>query len=313
MNFRLRMLIPVIIVDALLFVYGLFTYVFFLRSNFLVREQNLNSQPLIIMGNGPSLSNDMPGIQKRRSEVKLCVVNLFANSELFFQLRPDFYVLADPVYWRQDVGIQHQEDNQQLISNLLRVSWDMTVICPEEGFDYFSNVLRGNVNIKIEKVKDNWMDFRTDFVGVLALRSLFFTPNFVNVLVLALWSGIIKGFGEIEIYGADFSSFKAINIDQDSNQLTIGTPHFYTKDNERVVLQEKYPGQKVKLIHTRMYQIALAFKQMYLLSKLADRKGVSILNGSTFSYLDCFDRPQSSSGINHDGIDRGSTDKSSAP
>ena len=245
------------------------------------------------MGNGPSLSNDIPVIQERRSEIRVCVVNYFANSELFLHLRPDFYVLADPVFWRQDIGTQHKESNQKLIENLLEVSWDMTIICPEQGFNFFSNVLKGNINIKIEKVSDNWMDFRSDFFSVLALRSSFFTPNFVNVLILALWSGITKGFGEIEIYGADFSSFKEINVDQDSNNVTIGTRHFYTKDNVKVALQEKYPEQKVKLIHTRMYQIALGFKQMYHLSKLADRKGVSVINGSSFSYLDCFDRVQS--------------------
>ena len=116
--------------------------------------------------------------------------------------------------------------------------------------DFFSNILQGNVNIKIERVKDNWMDFRSDFFSVLALRSSFFTPNFVNVLILALWSGITKGFCEIEIYGADFSSFETLNVDQDSNHVTVGTRHFYSKDDVKVVMQEKYPGEKVKLIHT---------------------------------------------------------------
>ena len=115
------------------------------------------------------------------------------------------------------------------------------------------------------------MDFRSDFFSVLALK-FFFTPNFVNVLILALWSGITKGFCEIEIYGADFSSFETLNVDQDSNHVTVGTRHFYSKDDVKVVMQEKYPGEKVKLIHTRFYQIALGFKQMYLLSKLAERK-----------------------------------------
>ena len=295
MIFRLRMLIPIIIVDLLLYIYGLFSYVFFLRFSSLGKDPNFKSQPLIIMGNGPSLSSDIPSIIKRRPEVRVCAVNYFANNELFVQLRPDFYVLADPIFWRQDIGTQHKESNQQLIENLLQVSWDMTIICPEQGFDFFSNILRGNVNIKIERVKDNWMDFRSDFFSVLALRSSFFTPNFVNVLILALWSAITKGFCEIEIYGADFSSFKTFNVDQDSNHLTVGTRHFYSKDDVKVVMQEKYPGEKVKLIHTRFYQIALGFKQMYLLSKLAERKKVSVLNGSAFSYLDCFDRVQTSS------------------
>ena len=63
----------------------------------------------------------------------------------------------------------------------------------------------------------------------------------------------------------------------------------------KIALTKSESGEKVKLIHTRFYQIALGFKQMYLLSKLAERKKVSVLNGSAFSYLDCFDRVQSSS------------------
>ena len=58
------------------------------------------------MGNGPSLSSDIPGIIKRRPEVRVCAVNYFANNELFVQLRPDFYFLADPIFWNdQDIGM----------------------------------------------------------------------------------------------------------------------------------------------------------------------------------------------------------------
>ena len=300
MRSSLRRLIPVIIVDVMLCVYGVLAYVFFWRNHPRVIEQNAESQTLVILGNGPSLSDDISGILRRRAEIRVAVVNYFANSELFSQLRPDFYVMADPIFWRQDIGTQHKESNEKLVANLLKVSWCMTVICREQGCEFFSNALAGNGNIRVEKIKDNSMDFRTDFFSVLSLRSPFFTPNFVNVLILALWSGITRGFRGIEIYGADFSSFKSLNVDQHSNYSTNETRHFYNKDSAKVEAQEKYPARKRKLIHTRMYQVALAFRQMYLLSRVARKRGISVVNGSSFSYLDCFDRIQPSLASDYD-------------
>ena len=80
-------------------------------------------------------------------------------------------------------------------------------------------------------------------------------------------------------------------------------PAILHKDSAKVEVQEKYPARKIKLIHTRMYQVALGFRQMYLLSRVARKRGISVVNGSSFSYLDCFDRVRPS--LNDESVKRG--------
>ena len=45
------------------------------------------------------------------------------------------------------------------------------------------------------------------------------------------------------------------------------------------------------MIHERLFNISLMFKQIYLLSELAKAKGLKVINYTNNSYLDCFPRP----------------------
>ena len=54
----------------------------------------------------------------------------------------------------------------------------------------------------------------------------------------------------------------------------------------------KYKDQKKEtMVHERLFNIALMFKQIYLLSELARIKGLKVINHTNNSYLDCFPRP----------------------
>ena len=132
---------------------------------------------------------------------------------------------------------------------------------------------------------------------LFALKRCFCTPNFGRgVLILALWYGILIEKKEIEIYGADFSQFKEFKIDQNTNETTVLPMNFY----ERIDGQKEYKykikkgGEKQDgeyKIHIRLFNMYLMFKQMFLLSELAKIKGISVINYTYKSYLDCFDRP----------------------
>ena len=58
----------------------------------------------IILCNGPSLTKDMQKIQNRSNGADLYCVNSFATTEYFKKLKPSFYVLADPMFWRDDIN-----------------------------------------------------------------------------------------------------------------------------------------------------------------------------------------------------------------
>ena len=75
------------------------------------------------MGNGPSLKNDIDNLLKHKSQMDFCVVNYFANTEFFKELKPSHYVLIDPVFWNNQINENIKNDNNILIQNLLAVDW----------------------------------------------------------------------------------------------------------------------------------------------------------------------------------------------
>ena len=118
------------------------------------------------------------------------------------------------------------------------------------------------------------------------------TPNFGrNVLILALWYGIFINKKNIEIYGADFSAFKELEVDQKTNEIYHNHNHFYNKIDGEKRKELKYKNPQERKIHERLFYLSVMFKQMYLLSEIAKNKGLKIVNYSSNSYLDCFPRP----------------------
>lgn len=49
-----------------------------------------------ILGNGPSLNEDISQIVAKRKNTSLMAVNGFAGTDLFIKLKPDYYTIVDP-------------------------------------------------------------------------------------------------------------------------------------------------------------------------------------------------------------------------
>ena len=244
----------------------------------------------VILANGPSLNTDIERVIKAKIRSEVYVLNYFASTKYFQQIKPQYYVLADRVFWSQHVNDEFRKDNEKLFLNLDKVDWKMNIICPEKGFKWLSERLRENDNIKILKVKSASIEYKTEKINLFSLNQNITTPNFINGLVMMLWHAIYRKRFDIEIYGADFSLFKEYYIDQETNDLYSSFSHFYKNTDAQNNAGNKYPGEPKKMLHTRLYQQWLGFYQMYLLSKIAKIKKIKITNFSSNSYLDCFDR-----------------------
>jgi hypothetical protein len=219
-----------------------------------------------------------------------CVVNYFANTEYFKDLKPSQYVLIDPVFWKDKINENIKSDNDKLIKNLLEVDWKIELICRADGYKKIQGQLSPNLNILVKPMKNNWFDLRTKKANIFAMRFCLSTPNLVNVLIAAIWHALISGRKNIEIYGADFSSFKELQVDQSTNRVFTSSSHFYQESHNLAAVKEKYTGVPPKMINIRFYQIWLGFRQIYYLSEVAKVWKVSVSNKSSFSYIDCFKR-----------------------
>lgn len=276
--------------DFLLLIIALLYKFISFDFSFFPKKTKKSQRVLAILGNGPSLKKDLIEINKLKNELDFCAVNNFANTDLFYQLKPSTYVIVDPVFWRSDVNKNFAESNSLLLKNLLNIHWPMVLVCGEGGFDVFQDHLRDNPNVTVHLLQDRWIDLRSKKVNISALRFRLMTPNFVNVLIAALWHAMINGRKNIHIYGADFSSFKAFEVDQQTNIVSTEYSHFYTEGLEKQLVEQKYVGMKPKNISTRLNQVTLSFREMYFLSRLAYYWNVKIINRSVYSLLDCFQR-----------------------
>ena len=89
---------------------------------------------------------------------------------------------------------------------------------------------------------------------LFALQSRFFSIPNVNSVVTLIWYSIICNYSEIYIYGADFSGFKSINVNQKTNYVSVPVKHFYKNSKAEKDSSNKYQAKKNKSLGERLYQ-----------------------------------------------------------
>lgn len=245
---------------------------------------------IMLLANGPSLKNDISSVIKESSVSEVYVLNYFAITEYFDEIKPENYVLTDRMFWNENANDDIKKDNEELFLLLNKVDWKMNIICPDSGYKSISDRLAQNIYIKVLKVHSVNIEFKNEKINLFALNKNIITPHFINGLVMVLWHAMHQKKQDIEIYGADFSLFKEYYIDQKTNELFNTASHFYKNTEAQNNASYKYPNEPKKMMHTRIYQQWSSFYQMYLLSKLAKIRNIKVTNFSSNSFLDCFER-----------------------
>lgn len=234
---------------------------------------------LIVMGNGPSLTYAIENEKDALEQNKLLAVNFAANAEVFYDLKPDFYVMADPVFFTQ----LSNENVARLWQNFAeRIDWDITLFIPTKAKLPVS--VRSNVKVQ-----------RFNFVGVegfawfeqMAYASGRAMPRPRNVLIPSIMVGLQLGFKTIYLAGADHSWSKTLEVAEDNTVVSV-QPHFYAdnkSEHERVASVYK----DIRL-HEIMYSFYVAFKSYFKIRRYAESKGAEVFNSTPGSFIDAFER-----------------------
>lgn len=276
--------------DIILLFYAILAKIFLNRfeykKNYSTKKKNNKT---IIIANGPSLKNDMKYVISQKKKSDFYCVNYFASHKEFKIIKPKYYAFSDPLFWRKDVNVNYRRNNIKLYKNLLKINWQMILLCPYEGADIVSQKLKKNKFIRVIPVKTNFFNFKTEKLNVFALSTGIATPMFINVLILSLWDAIKRELPHIEIYGADFSAFKELEVNQKTNKVSSKFSHFYKNTKAESNAGTKFYYRRKKL-HQSLYSVWIAFYQMYLLSIVAKKYKIKVVNCSSNSYLDIFER-----------------------
>lgn len=237
---------------------------------------------IVIMGNGPSLADTIRDNRRLLEVFPTLAVNFAAIAPEFSELRPEFYLLADPHFFKDS-----DEGNlAQLRARLATVSWPMTLFVPRTARKKALSLYASNPNITIRCFNFvgaegfGWLE-RAAYASRMAM------PRPRNVLVPSIMVAITEGFSKIIIVGADHSWMKTIWV-TDENEVVSVQPHFYTESQaEESRIRHDYRNRK---LHDVVQSFAIAFKSYHKIANFAASKGVSIINATPGSFIDAFQR-----------------------
>ncbi len=250
---------------------------------------------LLILGNGPSLNRSIEKSLDKIQNYDLMCVNFFALYEYFETLRPQYYVLADPVF-----GAEYNQLSDKL-TNLINVfqnktSWNMVLFMPENARkSVFAERLENISNIKIvfyNKLNIFFTKHEYAFNKTLLFKLLakdLISPPAINVLCVCEAIGIYYGYKQIFLIGADHSWHEEFKLDQKTNDLYISDTHFYS--NQSDILLGQY-SDDVSNLGINFSFIAAAMNQHQFIKEYAQWKGVQIFNASEKSWIDVFERKE---------------------
>ncbi len=257
-----------------------------LQSKFCTRmpSQFSNAEELLILANGPSLNATVagsPGFVKGKT---LLVVNFCVTSPMFEELKPELYLIADPLFWIVP------EKRKQLFGELARkTTWPMTLFMPMRALKNkdWKPMLAGNTNITVRIYNTTPIEGFQTFCNSIFRRG-WGVPRPHNVLIPSIAMGLRLPFKKIYLAGADHSWLPEITV-TDDNVVLMHQKHFYDQNKSKAatVTQENLNTAR---LHTILYHMHVAFKSYFVLDAYARSLGKEVINITPGSYIDAFKR-----------------------
>ena len=250
------------------------------------------SRRLAVLGNGPSLRDELPRLIARREweRTDMMAVNFFALGDEFTVVRPQYYVLSDPQFFRRAGRSERVENLYRALGE--RVNWPMTLYVQyynPEQFDYRAAV-GDNPNIRI--VPFHTLVFR-------GLRSVEFwcyrhglgSGNFGTVVQNGEFIGLLLGYRQIDLYGVDHTLLDGLTVD-DRNRLCRTQSHYYDSAPtvpEPIFVNATDPPRPYTM-HTYLAETAELFRGHEVLRDYARSIGARIVNRTRGSMIDAYER-----------------------
>ena len=255
--------------------------------------QNMHPEGrMLILGNGPSLREQMPRLieQEAWKSSDIMAVNFFSTSEEFSILKPKYYILSDPQFFRK----AGYNDRVEMMYKALaeKVSWPMTLYVQyynPEKFDYAA-AIGHNPNIKIVRFHTLvFHGFRN--VEFWCYRNGLGSGNFGTVVQNGEFVAMLLGYRTIELYGVDHTLLEGLMVD-DKNRLCRTQSHYYDStpaEPKPIYVNATIPPQPYTMA-SYLAETAELFRGHEVLAEYARTQGVRIINRTKGSMIDAYER-----------------------
>ena len=247
---------------------------------------------LIVLGNGPSLNKSLKEYKDKISAHDNIVVNYFCESEYYGQLKPSYYLIADPVFFGEiDTFAEWQREKVRRLIDAIVVNtkWNINLIVPSIaiGSEFMARVKE---NTFIHTYFYNNVDTckREENLKFVLWDKNLLSPPAMTCLNTCVWLGVFLRYREVYIIGADSNWVKLHEVDQETNVVYMNDAHFYGQ--KKVVSYRDSEGKIPIKMHEALFCVANAFKLYWDLREYAEYAKVKVYNASEYSLIDAFER-----------------------
>lgn len=243
----------------------------------------------VILGNGPSLAEDLPRLIERREHLTkdVMAVNFFALDERFEVVRPAYYVLSDPMFFRDSAYRDRVAELYRALDE--KVTWPMNLYVQyynPERFDYRAALPNPNIRI-IRFHTQLYRGFRG--VEFWLFRRGLGSANFGTVVQVCEYVALLLGYKTLELYGVDHTLLDGLCVD-DENRLCRADGHYY--DDAPAVpkpIFQKVPRRPYTM-SVYLAEVAELFRGHEVLRDYARSLGARIINRTRGSMIDAYER-----------------------
>lgn len=260
-------------------------YASFLRYTNTALQDVINNMPrpekkmLRILGNGNSLKSVVDTMAR---DCDYMVMNAHILHPSYMELKPRYYVLADPTFFHPKANY----DGTEIVKRILaETNWPMTLFVPWEH--------ARDVGIK----STEWVTVQhinqTRYVGPEQHRKYVYEhnlamPNVNNVLASAIYLAIYMGYKNVELYGVEHSWTRDLYVNK-NNHTCIKDSHFFDAEDVDANVIIDGMGCPMKFYEVlRLY--ADYFPAYWELRALAENHGCKIINCAPNSFIDAFEK-----------------------
>ena len=244
-----------------------------------------------ILGNGPSLNEDISQIVAKRKNTSLMAVNGFASTDLFVKLKPDYYTIVDPMVFSPSADERLKKFQESTIKALIdNTKWEMNFFVPFSAKkSYFINKLEDrNSFIRISYIKNIPIIGGLQRINSFLFASNMANPSYQNVLIAAISTSLKMHFNKIILWGADHSWYENYVLGKD-NYIYRNDKHFNNKST--LIKLSKSDGSPTKL-HEEFFNMSQVMKTYEILETVSIIKKCKIVNLSSKTFIGAFDRQE---------------------
>jgi len=254
-----------------------------------ISAKQISNTKCVVLGNGPSLKNDINALLLEENTDFLCV-NHFADSEFYKKLKPKSCFFVDPYFWRNDTSAEFKSKRKATFQNIIeKTTWPLNIYVPySANRAYFKDIFLNCEFITLTFYSCGSVKGLPSTLSNVLLDTGMFVPLGINVLTQATFSAVRSGYQDVYIYGADSSWHQSLSLDQKTNELFMVREHFYGESLEPV-FKDHSKTVRSSVADELMF-VSLALRTYMQISDYAKFIGVHVYNGSSLSWIDAFDR-----------------------